>query len=496
MPNLYFKQKNFILFYAFFAILLLLHFYVFSTLKILDYDSIHNFQVLEEINKGDWHNLFHHGSPVFYLFYSCFYLAFKDINSLFIINLLVSYFSIILLIKTFQKNSVVFLIWLSSSLFIFTCGHYFSIESLSLLCNSILWYQIYLFLEKKDDKKLTNNALLIGFWGVITLLVNYKFIVVLPLMGLSLWTIRKEVGLNNTLFIKVICLIFLGIIIPIVVLMFLGIILGLPWYQYPATLYSIFSVSKNTNPTSTELSYYFFYFFHFENIGIIILLIIRVFLLKKIPSTTLEKFIFIVFFGVFIVMSFLPKAPRGLIFILPLVYVWIFKFSEKLQHQFIIFPIRKVLWFGFFWGTCAIQFYRIYENLYPYKYSYYPLIAQYLKQQNTNVIFTTLGMGVYPYLDKSIKMEVLREISDTVKFQQFTGKKYLLYDAFCEVAGHQSLYALKQKKAILSYPEKSLLAPSLFLEHSEYNGLSFKESLELQKGMQQQKYQLILIPLP
>ncbi|KOY85922.1 hypothetical protein AD998_06990 [bacterium 336/3] len=496
MPYLSLKQNSVIHFCLFFVILLLLHIYVLFSLKLFDYDSIHNFQILEEIHKGDWHNLFHHSSPIFYLFYSFFFLFFKNIHNLLFINILLSIFAIYFFTKSIKNSFWLGGYWIAFSLFISTCSHYFSIESLSLLSMGVLWYRIHIFLQNKALKNLFSSAFIIGVWCAICMLINYKFIVVLPFLVFSSWTIKKDIGLIKTLYFKVIYYTLLGFILPIIFLMLLGWILGLHWYQYPATLYSIFSMSGNSNPTAMQWGYYFSYFLNFENILIGILLLGRLLSLQIIPFRIIEKVISIVCVGVFIVMSFLPKAPRGLIFILPLIYLWAFNFFEILKEKFLTSRLRKRLGVSLLLGSLLVQVYRIQENLYPYKQTSYLQVAQYLKEQNTKVVFTTLGMGIYPYLDKSIKMEVLREIADTVKFEQFTGKKYLLYDVFCETAGHQSLYSLKQKKAILRYPEKSLLAPTLFLEHSEYTGLSFEESLELQKHMQKESFQLLLIPLP
>ncbi|MCU0438222.1 MAG: hypothetical protein MUC49_09910 [Raineya sp.] len=414
---------------------------------------------------------------------------------MFIINILLNIFSIYYCIKLLKNTFWYGAIFLAFSSFIFTSSHYFSIESLSLLSSGILWSQVYIFL-KNHSYKTSKNAFFIGIWCGITLLINYKFIVVLPFMTLALWTIKNDIRLNKTLFFKVICYTSIGFIIPIIFLMILGSILGLAWYQYPATLYSIFLVSGNPNPTSYEFGYYFSYFLYFENFLIVIVFIGRLFLWRLISFSIIEKFLMIVFIGVFVIMCFLPKAPRGLIFVLPLIYIWLFIFIENFQEKVYFSLLKKRILVGLFWISSTLQIYRVFTNLYFYKETSYPKVAQYLKNEKAKVVFTTLGAGIYPYLDKSVRLEILRDISDTIKFNQFTGKKYLLYDAFCETAGHKSLYVLKQKEAILKYPEKSILAPSLFLENSEYTGISFQKSLELQQNMRKEKYQLLLIPLP
>jgi len=495
------SKKNFSIFiFAFLIIFLLLHFYILSGFALLDYDSVYNLRILEEIQQGDWHNLFHHGSPLFYLFFSAFYLIFKDIYILLIINILVNILAIYFFCKPFLNDFLGAFIWLGSSLFIVTSGHYFSIESLSLLAGSIFWYQLSIFLDSNNSSNTSlskipfRKLLLVGLWGGITLLINYKFIVLLPFLVLGLWILKSYK--SYTLFIKDILFIVIGFVTPIFVAMALGSIWGLRWYQYPATIFSIFAGADKYNPTAAEWSYYLKYLLNFENILLIFLIATRFWTVSKSPLTILEKYMLIVSGGVLLVMTFVPKAPRGLIFVIPLLYLLGFQSFIVINNFFL--PSKKVrlVWLGLGIFALVVQGIRIEQNLYVYKQSSYAQVAKYLENQKADVVFTTLGMGIYPHLDKSVRMEVLREISDTLKFSQSKGKKYLLYDSFCEVANHHSLFALKHKKAVMVYPEKTLLVPSFYLEHSEYTQFSFEKSLQKQQELSKQPYQLWLIPLP
>lgn len=497
------SKKNFYLFiFTFLIIFLLLHFFVLSGFALLDYDSVHNLRILEEIHRGDWHNLFHHGSPLFYLFFSLFYLAFKDIYILLIINILITFLAIYFFCKSLKTNFGGAWIWLGSSLFVITGCHYFSIESLSLLTGSIFWYQLSIFLENKNSLNTSLSSLrtpykkllAIGLWAGLTWLVNYKFMVLLPFLVWGVWVVKPYKSF--ALFFKDISFIAIGFTIPILGLMFLGIMLGLRWYQYPATVLSIFAVSGKHNPTATEWTYYWKYLLNFENILLLFLIAGRFWTASKWKLHILEKYALIVVGGVLLVMTFVPKAPRGLVFVIPLLYLLGFQSFLIVKNHFLASRKARLVWIGVGLIALGVQAIRMYQNLYVYKQSSYAQAAQYLKSQKTEVVFTTLGMGIYPYLDKSIRMEVLRELSDTMKFSQFKGKKYLLYDVFCETANHQSLFALKKKKAVMTYPEKTLLVPSLYLEHSEYTGLSFGKSLEKQQQLRKEPFQLWLIPLP
>ncbi|GAB4129921.1 MAG: hypothetical protein OHK0045_07760 [Raineya sp.] len=133
---------------------------------------------------------------------------------------------------------------------------------------------------------------------------------------------------------------------------------------------------------------------------------------------------------------------------------------------------------------------KIVRQIYDYSFSNYPKVAQYLSKHRAEVVFSTLGLSIYPYLDKDIKLVVLREAKDTVAFSQYSGKKFLLYDAYAEVSNHRSLLSLKNTNFDTTFVEPTLASEMLSLESSQYTGFTFSESIKISKQIQEASFQI------
>jgi hypothetical protein len=502
---------------SFLSILLLLHSFFFKQLFPFDYDAAHNYQIIREIHQGDWHNLFHHASPVFYLFFSFFHLFFKDFESLLAINIFVYLAAVWVLHKAFSPFRSLSILFFGSSFLLVSSAHYFSIEALSLLASAVVWYKTIHFLQESTSffasksSFFAQNATIssqkffeIGFWSGITLLINYKFVVVMAFWGLALLIFRKNIGLNTTFFFKVILFFTIGLFIPILLMMVLGSWLGLRIYQYPATLYSIFTMASKPNPNALQCDFYLQYLIMYEYIlyFVFLVLLAKFAYAKRHRWSVIEKITLVVWVGSFFVMSFLPKAPRGLIFVIPLACGFCLLSFEKLKETILFQNPSKSLSTiqkSFTFLICAasvLSFMKIHQSVTPYTQSNYPQVARYLKEQKAQVVFTTLGKGIAPYLDTSIRLITLREAQDSVWFGRFEGKKFLLYDAFYQTANHNSFDIFRDKKSLRNYAEASVLNPMLHLEHCEYTGFSFRKGLEQARKMQKDTIQLRIIPLP
>ncbi|MDX1904824.1 MAG: hypothetical protein SFU27_11760 [Thermonemataceae bacterium] len=454
-----------------FAFLLLLRLVFFAEAAPFDYDSVKNYQIIEEIATGDWHNFFHHASPILYLFFLPFYFINASFEFLVSINAFVGVWAVFLWSRLLEKNRIFFVFFLGISFSLISFSLYFSIENLSLLSFAILLIE----LKKMQKNSNSNNFVKIGIWASITLFINYKAIVPLFFIGLVLIFLGKK----NTKFYTHI---FIGALGVFLLLTFIGVLAGLAWYQYPAVLFRIFGVAERINPTKYEISYYFAYILKFDVFLIFLSFWGAASIFKR--SSLANKIFLVSSIGTFLVMSLLPKAPRGLIFWLPIAYLLTFNWLYQIKYKglfFIIFVLFSVF-----------QLYNYYQYILPYKHSQYKEAAKYLKEKKVEVVFTTLSINIYPYLSKSIQLVVLREIKDTLLFKDFKGKKYLLYDTYCEISNHTDLKILKPQQADTSFFEKSLLQPMLYLENSEYTGWGFEESLQKQKEIKEQTKHLYL----
>ena len=311
------------------------------------------------------------------------------------------------------------------------------------------------------------------------------------LKGGEFWELNNFENRNKfTLYLKVVLFSAIYFFLGFFFLLLVGVILGQRWYQYPATIFSIVATAKNTSASTLDFSYYFKYIFSFENPFILIFITIAfVFFIRNYKQTEdFMKIMWFVFLGTFFTMTLLAKAPRGLIFCLPLGYYLAFEGGEhiyrylKPQNRFLFAPLIAI--------TLFFQVNNIFSEIYDYTPTNYPKVAQYLQKNNAQVVFSTLGLSVYPYLDKNIKLVLMREAKDTLLFKNYTENKFLLYDSYSEVAGHGSFLTLKNIKFDTTLVERSLQSNMLHLETSQYNGLNFSQSLDAARKTQQEAFQI------
>lgn len=522
MQNIHFQHKEIAFYYVFLGILLLIRIYQLQLVAPFDYDSVYNYQILEQIAVGNYQNIFYHASPTFYTIFSIFYAISSDFWFLLYCNAFIGTLAIHIFVATFRKHNVYLLLFLGSSLLLVANSRYLSIEGISLLGSALLWNKIKYFFDVSKNYSQKNQELTSGFalhlfyfsfafLLLFLLLSNYKALVPiffmfmgfviayrnkfllskLPLAG------KKTLQSNDcegeeefTLYIKVIYLSIIYFFLGLFLVVLASMLLGQRWYQYPATIFSIVATAKNTSASTFDFGYYFRYIFSFENPFLLIFLAIAfVFFIRNYKQTEdFRKIIWLVFLGTFLTMTLLAKAPRGLIFCLPLGYYLAFEGGLhisrylKSQNRWLFFSLIAVMLF--------FQVKHIFSEIYDYTPTNYPKVAQYLQKNDAQVVFSTLGLSVYPYLDKNIQLVVMREAKDTMLFKSYSGKKFFLYDAYAEVAKHQSLISLKKTSFDTTFSEKSLLSNMLYLENSEYNKLTFSQSIEAALKARQEAFQV------
>lgn len=493
--------------------------YTLFDLGFFDYDSVKNYQILGEIYHNEWQNLFHHASPVFFCVYEIFFFFSQQPIFLIFLSTGLQVLGIWYWSNLLRKKDLLLLFWLSLSFFVVSSSRYFSIEPLGLLlCGIVLsnFKNFIDFLTKhlSDTKsqflpidntafnqELVRKVLFIGFWCALLLLTNYKAVVTLFWIALFFIFQKAYRHILFSLFWKILLYFSIGFGLPIVGLMLVGSFLGLHFLQYPATLWGIVNLAGGVLGANTwDFFYYFNYFFYFENPLLLIIVGVGLWHRKHYFKKPFDTLLLWIVLGTWIVMTFLPKAPRGLVFIYPMLYYlayivvldWITRIREKFQR----ITIKVIL----LYVPVVYAFVRIYTDIYAYTPTQYPLFAKILEEKKAKVVYSTLGMGIYPFLGAT-KFQRLRKASDTVKFGEYTGKKYLLYDAYAHISGHQdlrldSLLGKKPYTVLRSSWEPSLLNPMLHLELSEYNGLDFKESLKKRKELIAQGKHLILVEFP
>lgn len=473
------------------ALLVTIRFYRLWHSAPFDYDSVKNFQIIEELSQGNFQNFFHHASPVLYLFFLPFYLIFPNFWFLLLINSIANVLGIFLWVYLSNRSCkrehlMIASLLFGTSFFSVIYSRTLSIETLSLLLSAIFWHQLKTYWEGKNY--FWNTPFATGTITALLLMTNYKAIVLLIFVVVIAF-IWQEKALRNSFGSFALQVIFV-FTATISMFMIVGMIFGLQWYQYPATLLSIFAVAQETPTHPFNGLLYLQYLVEYENPILIFLALWQARqLLQGSNLSSFQSIMMQTALLVFGIMFLLPKAPRGLIFVVPILYLVGINFLDKvlmtkLKTTFLYFVLGGVL--------VAWQLKTLWEQIYPYSYTNYPQVAEILKSQKAQVVFTTLGIGIYPFLDKSIQLVVLREAADTVKFYEYTGRKFLLYDSYSEISRHHSLTRFKTLQYDYHFEEKSLCNPFLSLENIQYTRFTPQQAKQLLKQLKLQKWQVAL----
>ncbi len=482
-----------------------------------EYDSVYNFLVIRQISEGNFENLFQHLSPSFFLFFAAIYKIIPDFLILEYINALLSVLAVWCFVAWLSKifsysflEKMLFLLFLGLSTYGVYGTRSLTIEALSsLLFVGILWA----YSEKKW-------LFFYGFVGFM-LTVNYKILLLVPfalVVFLTSILSRNNISLRNVISkIFQLCRsfdlknLFLSIL-PMFFYQFLGMVLGLSWKNYPAKWWFVlFGQRKNVNVWHEahffyfDLDYYFQYLFRFESPILLIALISSVFSLLKNTHTLKRMLLFITVFTLF-EMSFLAKAPRGILFILPILYFLAFEtlkqvfcnidFSlcHRLKSMLQINILKKWNFYVVLFLLFSYQFYLLKTHIYDYTETYYPKIVEYLEQEKITKLVGTVGINIQAFLPQSIDYQIIRFEKEIPNWQK-KGYEYCLIDDYHRLVGAEVFDSLRSLKPIMEFKEPTLFSPLLYLEHCEFTGMTFQEALQTQKGVSQDRSNLRLIKL-
>lgn len=255
-------------------------------------------------------------------------------------------------------------------------------------------------------------------------------------------------------------------------LIFLGAALGVEWYRYPATWFSLLYRPDWVvhPPLLRHIDFYVNYFFEYEPLILAATFVFIIRLWKKPTSytDTLHKLPIFIVIWMLIVIHFLPKAPRLSVIILFLGYTYLGQILEQSASTLIQLLVVVI--------TVSIAAARLLPFAsYPNPYME---VSQRLEAcNNAQELHTTASLGVVLYLDQPIHI--------IEHFQGALVHRPLLIDDLAQVAmlfDKDRLLALRQK-AKWSVPHPFLGFPLLHLEHAEFTGNSYRQAKAHAKEM-------------
>ncbi|UOQ65275.1 hypothetical protein [Hymenobacter volaticus] len=196
-------------------------------------------------------------------------------------------------------------------------------------------------------------------------------------------------------------------------------------------------------------------------------------------------------------MSLLLKAPRGLLLVYPLFYILTFLLLRRLiqDMRLTTSATTGILACVVLAGT-IFNLFRIQREIYAYMQTHYGTVARLLHARTPGPVrvVSTLGLGLRPFLATTDTVVVVTNEKELPLWRkkQFD---YVLLDSYWRVTNSPNFDSLRHQPALVTLSEPLLTSPLLFLEHSEYTGLGYEQTLALQRAARQDSVQLRLYRL-
>ena len=474
--------------------------YLIFNAGFFDYDSAHNWQVVQEISNGNFSHLFNHASPTFFLFYALISPLIKDFHIYIIINGLFNLAAVFLIIRFISTHVVLplsatffLLLFAGLSTFMVANGRYFSIEAPGLFLFALL-LKVYYRRFTNHSSRAFLQAVCILALGIT---INYKLLLLVPIaLVLEVLFYDKVVRTRHVLFGLLI------LTIPFLIYALVAYLVELRFYQFPATYISLFKNFQRPTPGarlgffSNDFTFYLQYFQRFESPlllpGLIAFpVIFRREIFHKPTKTPLNiyRFLFLITILFLAGMHLVQKSPRGLFLIYTIVYTITFISFWKVIRIRPVFYILISL-------SILYQLYLLNREIFAYSSTNYPKIAAYLKQLNSNKVATSVGLGIIPFAHQK-GIEVTKVFDEALlPALKAKGYEYVLLDDYYLAANIRKFDKLEKLPAISTWQEPSLLPPFLYLDQCEFTGFSFKQALEAQQEAARDSIQLRLIRIP
>ncbi|HEX8428625.1 MAG TPA: hypothetical protein VF639_20185 [Hymenobacter sp.] len=484
--------------------------YGLAEASLPDYDSVRNWQIVQEVAYGNLRNLFHHGSPAFSLLLAPLawlttdYRVYQHLNALIAVAALAWLVQFVgSQLRLTASELALLVLFTGTSVFLTFSGRDFTMGSMSLFVFVGLLRSHFQRLHQPSTSALIRAA----GWLALGLSINYKFLLTVPILLLLELTYGRGLLWHPTMLLRVLLI----LAAPYILLGLLGVLGGLPWYRWPAVYYNlVFPGASNSAGRVGHLRfdglYYLRYLWDFESPlllpGLVggLLLGVRQALRKRAWwKTPVGLPVYLgIWAGCFLIgMSLLLKAPRGLLLVYPLFYILTFLALRRILRSGQLINFRAtVLWVGVLLAAIAFNLYRIQREIYAYAPTHYGAMAKLLEARTPGPlhVVSSLSLGLRPFLASTDTVAV---ITDEKQLPQWRKKQfdYVLLDSYWRVTNSPNFDSLQHQPPLAALSEPLLTSPLLFLEHSEYTGLGYEETLALQHTTQQDSAQLRLYRL-
>ena len=445
-----------------------------------DYDSVRNWQVVQELAGGNFAQLFHHGSPGFLLLYvpvaalTREFLVFQALNALLGVAGLGLFAAWVAREDRLTGPEAAGLVLLGgTSLLLTFSGRDFTTSSVSLVVFAGLLRSHFRRLHRPGAAA----ALRVAGWLALGLCVNYKFLFALPILAVLELAQADGLWRQRGLWAR-----GLGVLAaPYVLLGAAGVAAGLPWHRWVG-----FYVRTVVPPAANAAGrhgtlhldglYYLRYLAGFESplllAGLVLAggLTARAWQRGQLRGAPLPLLAYLlVWAGCLLAgMSLLIKAPRGLLLAyLPLAALAVLGGRRVLPGWALV---------GVVLAAVGGNVWRLQQEIFAPLPTCYPQVAAWLRARGATKIASTTGLGLAPYLSQNQTLTVIANERQLASLRR-QGYQYVLLDGYWRVAGVARFDSLRRQRPAAAWPAPQLQRPLLFLEHSEFTGLGFDETL-------------------
>ncbi|WP_303310544.1 hypothetical protein [Hymenobacter sp. BT730] len=457
-----------------------------------DYDSVRNWQIVQEVAQGNLRNIFHHASPGFYLLYAPVAALQPDFHWFLYLNALLAVAAVGRLAAFVARyahlrgpEAALLALLIGTCTMLTFSGRDFTMSSASLLLFGELMRAYYERLQQPSRKALTRVAV----WLAVGLCINYKFLLIFPILGA--FEILQADGLlwqrGNAWRVMAILaapFLVLGIVVT-------GLTI-LPWYRWLATYAGILWPSAmneagRTGNVRLDLWYYPRMLIQFESpllwMGLLLTPVVFWQQLRAWRKELTLPIYLLVWAWLFMGgMSLILKAPRGLLFAYGLFAALGFLSLQQLLNTAIIqqrlsVPIRASILVVFSLLIIGGNLLRIQHYIYRYTATSYDQVAQWLQSHGQQQVASTVSNALLPFAAPAgISVQVISN-DNQLPALQAAGVQYVVLDGYRLVTGINQFPSLEKLPAEAEFTEPLLLSPLLFLEHSEFTGLGYEETL-------------------
>ncbi|QIX60702.1 hypothetical protein HER32_05745 [Hymenobacter sp. BT18] len=468
-----------------------------------DYDSVRNWQIVQEIAGGNWQHLFHHASPGFFLLYAPVAALHPDFHVFLYLNALLAVAAVGWLAAFVGRVAAlpsvvvaVLALVVGTSLLLTFSGRDFTISSAGLLAFVGLLQAYYQRLGQPSRQTLLRAAL----WLAVGLLFQYRFLLVLPILAVFEGLQRDGLLWQRGNLLRVAAV--LGA--PYVLLGLVGwLMAGLPVYRWEAAYAgilfpSVANAAHRSGNFRLDLGYYPRYLWEFGSpllwLGVLATPVFAWGSWVRTRPWTPAGYLSI-WAGLFLAgMSLLLKAPRGLLFAEGLFTVLgVLALQQGLQRV----SLRQSgsILVGLLLAAAGWNLYRLPQEIYRYAPTSYPQVVAWLRQHKVQRVASTVGMGVAPFARPAgIEVYNVHTLAQLQEARR-AGITYVLLDGYRLVTGVDEFTGLENNLKLTTFPEPMLTSPLLFLEHSEFTGATYAETLARQQQAASAPAQLTIMQL-